>query len=362
MTGVARRIRRGVKEPVQRALAWAAVRTLDVRPRTLEEVRALKPRAIVAVRTDRIGDLLVSTPLIAALHRRWPDARLVVVTGPKNRAALEGLPFVEAGPVFDRHPASWARVARWFDGQPFDLAVSLCAEAMSGVYVSAASGAPVRVATHATKTAPAFNFIFGVDDHHHVTRNCRAAAMLGVPCAQMRPTFEIPEAERERAEQAVGSRWGAEGGPLVGVQVPSRSDRLHARQSWPSERLVELVGALAADGCRVVLFGVGSERVEAERIRVVVPAAELAPEGTLGFAAALLTRLDLLVSGFTGTYHLADAVGVPTVAIGTAHKVLYWGSHGPSHRLAVAERLTDVTLGGVLETVRGALAAGGARP
>ena len=127
-------LRRGLKEPVQSVFAWAVVRGLDTRPRTIEEVRALEPRSIVVSRTDRIGDLLVSSVMIAALHRRWLRA------------------------------------------QPFDLAFSLQAESMAGVLVAAWSRAPVRVVTHATKAAPAFNCVAGIEDRHHVTRFCRTAA------------------------------------------------------------------------------------------------------------------------------------------------------------------------------------------
>ena len=49
---LARRLRRGVKEPAQRAFAWAAVRGLDMRPRAVAEVAAMEPRAIVAARTS----------------------------------------------------------------------------------------------------------------------------------------------------------------------------------------------------------------------------------------------------------------------------------------------------------------------
>jgi ADP-heptose:LPS heptosyltransferase len=351
-----RRIRRGVKEPAQRAFAWAAVRGLDTRPRAVADVAAMEPRAIVAARTDRIGDLLVSTPLLAALHRRWPDARLVVIAGPKNRAVLDGLPFVEPGPVFRRTPVNWLSLGGWLGAQRFDLAVSLRAEGMSGVFVAAASRAPVRLVTHATKTAPAFNCIVGVEDLHHLTRHCRAAALLGAPCPEPRPVYEVPEAARAGAREVARSRWSG-GGRVVGVQVPSRGDRRHAGRAWPADRLAELAGALATRGYRVVLFGVGREREEAERIRARAPTAELAPSGSLAFAAALLAQVDVFVSGFTGTHHLADAVGTPTVVVGAAHQALYWRSLGRAHRLAVAERAADVPVDRVLAAVEDALAA-----
>jgi heptosyltransferase-2/heptosyltransferase-3 len=346
-----------VKEPIQRVVAWVAALPLDRRARSVEEVRALRPRAVVAVRTDRIGDLLVSTPLLAALHRLWPEARLFVVPGPRNRVVLDGLPFVETGPVFRRDPASWLRLAAWLRREKFDVAVSLRVEAMSGVFVAAASGAPVRMIAETARTAAAFNFIAGADEPHHLARNCRAAELLGVPCPAPRPVFHVPDTVRERAAALVGESWSGGSGPLIGVQVPSRVDRRHVKRAWPGERVVELVRGLLASGRRVVLFGVGPERQEAVRIRSVEPEAKLAPAGSLALAAALLERLDLFVSGFTGTHHLADAVSTPTVAIGSTRQALFWRSLGPGHRLAVAPRTSQVTVAQVMGAVEEALIA-----
>ena len=146
---------------------------------------------------------------------------------------------------------------------------------------------------------------------------------------------------------------------LLGIDAPETKQ--DCPDGWPAGRLAELVGALATRGYRVALFGVGREREEAERIRGATPRAELVPSGTLAFAAALLAHLDVFVSGFTGTHHLADAVGTPTVVVGAAHQAIYWRSLGPAHRLAVAEQAADVPVERVLAAVEDVLAARGPR-
>lgn len=355
MADVGKWLRRGLKEPVQSAFAWAMVRGLDARPRTLEEVRAMEPRSIVASRTDRIGDLLVSSVMIAALHRRWPQARLVVIGGPRNLAALEGLPFVERGPPFSREPGAWLALRRWLRAQPFDLAFSLQAESMAGVLVAAWSRAPNRVVTHATKAAPAFNCVAGIEDRHHVTRFCRTAERLGVPCAEPRPVYVVAEAARERVREIIEA-WGAGGRRVVGIQIPNRSSRRHVRRAWPADRVRALAAQLVADDCRVVVFGFGAELEEARRVRAAVPGVQLAPPGPLADAAAMLEGLDVFVCGYTGTYHLADAVGTGTVLIGSADYAAYWKALGIRHRHALAASAAEVPVEPVLRAARELLA------
>ena len=353
-----KRIRQGIKLPIQMAYAWAAALPLDRRRRTPRDLDGLGPRQIVVSRTDRIGDMLCGSPLLLALHQRWPEARVVVIAGPKNRSVLRGLPFVEAGPVFRRDPASWAELAWWLGRQRFDVCVSLRAESMAGVWVAAWSAAPVRIVTHATKAAAAFNLILGADDAHQTTRYCHAAAILGFPPAEVRPVFVVPPEAERRAEELVPALLPSGGGPLVGVQIPHRSTKRYTVRAWPVEKVVALVRALADDGCRVVLCGTGSERAEAEYVQRQAPgAAVLAPAGvSLAEFAAVQSRFDLFVSQFTGTLHLADGLGVPTVSFGTEEQVEVWGLLGERHRCIPAERVADIPVETVLEAARSLLA------
>ncbi|MFI5280452.1 MAG: glycosyltransferase family 9 protein, partial [Gemmatimonadales bacterium] len=326
-------------------------------PLSLEDLEELSPNAIVASRTDRIGDLLVSTPVLVALHERWPRARNVVIPGPRNRAVLTGFPFVEEGPAFGREPASWARVRSWLKGEHFDMAVSLRSESMAGAYVSAWSRAPARMTLNANKTRPAHNLILGVSDEHLLTRYAKAAALLGHEGAFERPTYVIPDvAEAEGA--AVAGTLKAGSGPLIGIQIMSRATRRHARRALAFETLVEVTRALAGDGATVVLCAFGHEREEAGRIRARVPGAVLVPSLALAPFAAFQRRLGVLLSAYTGTLHLADAVGCATVAYGEPRHYRAFRMIGERHRAVTASDVTSISAGAVLEAVRSALAAG----
>jgi ADP-heptose:LPS heptosyltransferase len=321
----------------------------------VDDLDGATPRRIVASRTDRIGDLLCCSPLLLALHRRWPDAELVVVAGRKNRAVLAGLPFCREGPVFRRDPASWARLAWWLGRNGCDLSVSLRAESMAGVWVAAWSRAPIRMVTHSTYAYPAANLILGIDDFHQTTRYCRAAAALGFPPEAIRPVFVVPsEAERCAAEVMATLRPG-DGRPLVGFQMPHRGSRRHAIRAWPLERVVELVRQLDQDGCRVVLCGTGDERTEAELVKAQVPGAAVAPAVPLAVFAAVQRRLDLFIAQFTGTLHLADAVGTSAVGFGLDSQVDGWGLIGPRHRCIGAARVSAISTAALLDAARALL-------
>ena len=356
MAGVLKRIRQGVKRPAQTLFAASLVLPLDRRPRTARDLERLEARAILVSRTDRIGDLLCGSPLLMALHRRWPAARIVVVPGPKNRVVLDGLPFVEAGPVFRRDPGSWAEVAWRLARESFDLYVSLRAESMAGAYIGAWSRAPIRIVTHRTYAHPASNLILGIEEPHQTKRYCRAAALIGREPDAIRPVFEVPAEAARRAAAIAGELLPADGRPVVGMQIPHRGRRRYDARAWPAAKVLDLVRALAADGCRVVLCGVGAEREEAEAVRALVPGTVVPPSVPLAVFAGLQRRFDLFIAQFTGTMHLADAVGVPVVAFGLEEQVRGWSAIGPQHRNVGAPTVSEIPVHELLEAARATLA------
>ncbi len=358
---VLKAVRQGIKRPVQSAYAAALTLPLDRRPRTVRDLDGLSPRRILASRTDRIGDLLCCAPLLVALHRRWPDAELVVVAGPKNRAVLRGLPFVVEGPLFRRDPANWARLAWWLGRRSFDLSVSLRAESMAGVWISAWGHAPVRMATHRTYAAPSCNLILGADEFHQLRRYSHAAALLGFPPDELRPIFMVPADAERRAAALAAELLPGDGRPAVGLQIPHRTSRRHAVRAWAPDKVIALARQLAGDGCRVVLCGTGEERVEAARVASLVPGAVVSPAVPLEVFAALQRRFDVFVAQYTGTLHLADAMGVPTVAYGVPLQEDGWGVIGQRSRSVTEPRIADIRVESLLSAVRDVLGGAPAR-
>lgn len=57
---------------------------------------------IVIFRTDKLGDLIISTPVIRAIRASHPNARIMVVASPYNHVAVEGLHEVESVVLYDK--------------------------------------------------------------------------------------------------------------------------------------------------------------------------------------------------------------------------------------------------------------------
>ncbi|MCK4519373.1 MAG: glycosyltransferase family 9 protein, partial [Candidatus Omnitrophica bacterium] len=60
-------------------------------------------KRILIVRTDRIGDVLLSTPVIKALREAYPESRIAFMLRPYTREIVEGNPYLDEVIVYDKY-------------------------------------------------------------------------------------------------------------------------------------------------------------------------------------------------------------------------------------------------------------------
>lgn len=96
---------------------------------------------IVLIRTDRIGDLVLSTPAIATVRASFPDARITMICSAYNRVVMERNDDVDELVSFDERARAAAFGARY---RGADIAVAL-APRTADVQIAGGTQAPVRV-------------------------------------------------------------------------------------------------------------------------------------------------------------------------------------------------------------------------
>jgi len=85
---------------------------------------------ILICRTDRIGDVLLSTPVIKALRQAFPCAYIAMLVSAQAREIVEGNPYLDKVFIFDKHNSEkgfWGmrRFAQRLKKERFDLALIL---------------------------------------------------------------------------------------------------------------------------------------------------------------------------------------------------------------------------------------------
>lgn len=314
-------------------LLTAAAASWPLRLRRFLARPARRPlKSVLVLGYGAIGDTVFFLPVIEALRRAAPDARVVWLA---NRSPVAD-ELVPATGLADEvwhwdfagdDAARGAEMAAKIRAADFDAAVlsmsspaPYFADALAAIPVVAAHrfeggafkrrlimGAPSRVALGADAV-----LTLGAD--HSVTRNLRLLDALGItsgPAA--RPRLGLSAAHRARAAGLLPDG----GGPWVGVHVgPPTSYNFRA---WAPERFGELCAALARDwpGARFALVGGPDEKTTAARALKTGPAGmlDLTGRSTLIESFALVERCALLLACDTGLAKAGMAVGTPTVTL-----------------------------------------------
>lgn len=300
--------------------------------------------AILLLRLERVGDLLMTLDAIAAVRAEAPEATIDLVVGSWNESIarlIPGLDRVEvlSAPWLARGAegqsfAGMARRARGWRRPGYDLAINFEGDIRSNVLLGL-SGAARRVGFGMAGGGPMLTDGVPFDANIH-TRSSSLRLVeraFGLPVGsreRQRPgpgqaRLLIPEVARARAASLLGAA-SADGAPMVVVHAGGGRDI----KQWNLDRFAEVANRLSAShAATVVLSGNADDRslVDAVKagLRPDVVCLDLVGVVDLVTLAAVLERASLLITGDTGPMHLAAALDVPLVAVFGPSDPARWG-------------------------------------
>jgi ADP-heptose:LPS heptosyltransferase len=281
----------------------------------------------------RLGDLVQTSPVVSGLRRRHPDAEIHLIVKSRFRAMAELLPGVDRIVLVDGDA-----LARRVSGPDFmdawsavrGIADDLAAveyDALFNLTHSRASAALVALMSARQRIG------YGLDREGlrqvsspwlaHMATLVRARRLsrfnlvdiylgaAGLYGSGEGLAVDIPPAAARRAAELLPA-----GGPYLAVQLGASSDN----KTWSAAAVARALDALRARAPEAVpvLVGVAAERKRAEALLAAAPGLEpidLIGRTEVAELAAVLARCGLLLTGDTGTMHLAAAVGTRICAV-----------------------------------------------
>jgi heptosyltransferase-3 len=277
-----------------------------------------QPNNILIVRTDRIGDVVLSLPMIAVLRRRFPSARVSMLLREYTRELAEGQG-LDRILLYDRGgvPKPFFRMLRELRAQRFDLViVSYPTFRLTSLIF--ASGIPLRVGTGYRWYSMLFNK--RVYEHrktaekHELEYNLSLLSALGVEAEEnVVPVLSLAENHHAAAQQVL-DEWQIGAAEQIVVLHPGSGG---SARDWSPEKFGQLARRLHADGYTVVVTGGPGEKTLVQRVALAAGGnlRQLVGRLSLRELAAFLRRAELVVANSTGPLHLAAAVGTPVVGL-----------------------------------------------
>ncbi|MBK1655750.1 glycosyltransferase family 9 protein [Allochromatium vinosum] len=286
-------------------------------------------KSILVVRLSAIGDIVFASPLVAALRRRWPEARIVWLVQPECAALLDRHPDLDAVIVCPlrhwqrlwrerRYRELWAGIRTLranLREHDFDLALDLQGLLKSGL-LTRLSGARERIGLGSregsqwlmTRRLPR-----GGDSRLIGSEYRFLAESLALPVADGFPmAVHYGEAEAAFAESVIACESLSNG---YAVFCPFTT---RPQKHWIEERWARLAHRVRDElGLVPVLLGGPGDREAARRIADAADdqLIDLTGQTSLTEAAALIDRAALLIGVDTGLSHMGIAFDTPSLLL-----------------------------------------------
>lgn len=266
---------------------------------------------ILCVRFSSIGDVLLTTPLLRALHRRHPEAELYCVTKRAMAPLIIENPHVTGlfalGPD-ERIGEFAARLRALGPTHGLDLHGSLRSTALRWLVPARWAGYSKRKLARTTLISTKIN-LYG----KHVPvpeRYFEAANALGL---DVRPDGGPPEFFLAPAARAHMAHWLGEVGLDQKPFAALAPGAAHATKRWPITHWRALAERLQQLGLGIVAVGGPQDRELGDALGPGV--ANVAGELSLQETGACLARAAITISGDTGVMHMATGVGTRVIAL-----------------------------------------------
>lgn len=313
-----------------------------------------QPRFLL-LRQDKIGDVLVSMPVLRLLRKAHPQARIDVLLGRANEPMRQAvLHYADHVYRYDKKAAATIALLRQLRSAKYDVVLDLMdkTSATSSVLI-AAVGAAYAIGLE-KENAEVYTHSVVVPNRtttHVVERTARVLLALGIQPQHGDLALEYP-LSAEDVDQARSALGAPRAAMRLGVNISGSSEQ----RSWEQEKWVQCVNALAQrhPEADIVLFAAPHH---AERQRAIASAtgARIAPiVPAFHNFAALISTCDMLVTPDTSVVHLAAAFRIPAVVLfsHTANAVSWCPYHSP-HIVVAAESdsLSGIAVADVLRAV-----------
>lgn len=311
-------------------------------------VKLLKPKALnlgeekrfLILSTTGLGDTLWGTPAIRALRECFPTSYIGVMTSPIGKACLQHNRRIDElfeikNPVFPRLLPLYRKLKKLKITHVLNFHTSQ----RPILPLAAVLGATEIIGTHGINKGLDFLLTQSLDnvEMHEIRRRLDIAARVGAHTLDSSMELFWGREDEKTADSFLADLNVPSYLPLIGLH-PGAKDGF---KQWPSSHFIELGNLLIRNlGCRLIVTGTPSEKALVGSIVSHIESASAATDLPLLATAALIKRMNLMISNDTGPMHLSLAVKTPTIGLFTPTNPNLCGPYLVENAIPIAKKST----------------------
>ena len=282
--------------------------------------KACRKRILIA-RTDKIGDLVLSTPVIKAVREAYPGAYIAMMVRPYAQEIIKGNPYLDEVITYDKANKGLSiihdlKFIGYLRKKKFDLALILHPKNRTHI-IALLSGIPERIGYDKkmgfllTKKIPHLKH-YGLKHEIDYTLDILRYAGIGFKDKGLHIT--VDKDALERVDRIFSENGISKEDKVVTVHPGSSC----ASKRWAVERFAKVADSLAKEyRAKIVIIAGPHDRLFGDKTAALMKesALNLTGKTTVSQIVGILKRSAIFISNDSGPVHIACAVGTPTISI-----------------------------------------------
>lgn len=309
------------------------------------------------LRQDRIGDVLVSLPIIHALKRHFPSAQIDALFGENNHFVAANDPALSERFIYRKNVSGAMHILRTLRHRHYDYSIDFMDNVSTSSTILVA-----RIKAQCSVGIEKENaYIYDVavprlpqSNVHIVDRLGELLRPFGITpeYEDLRLSYPLPPEAIVRAEEWFSHGCGAERTARIGINISASG----ADKDWGKENFSALLKQLRDNfpHAECILFCAPDDEAHAEEIARATNA-RVFPPSTFDEFAAGIHALDMLITVDTSAVHLAAAYQIPAVVLYIHDKpeLMPWTPYKSPHRAVTTQQhsVRSIAVKEVLESV-----------
>ncbi len=320
----------------------------------LKFIKQKEPKRILLIRLEHVGDVLMTTPAIRALRKRFPKARIDVLVRDFTAPILQRNKNVSNVIVWNapwlsslgkRDPWSSARqMIRKLQKNNYDVAIDFHGDPRNILFAG-------RIAKYRVGFGcRGFGFLLNKTvpyRKHVIDRNLALAKALGAVSKDRTMELTVSSSDEKFAKSA-----------LKGISKPVIISPGSGKKekNWLEERWAEVADKLIEEkGATIILTG---SKGEAEMVKCIQEQVHhpdkvlnLCGKTSLTQLAAVIKHSKLLLSPDSGPVHIARTMNTPLLELCFVDDPREWGYNEPKFQNIKRDKPKDISVDDVLEKI-----------
>ena len=274
------------------------------------------PQKILIVRSDRIGDVVLSLPLAELVKKKYPGCKVAYFIRNYTGALLDGHPFVDEVIIADEYDGKilFVKNLKKIKSINFDTSIVVNPTFKISLMMFLA-GIKNRIGTGYRW----YSFLFNkkVFEHrkfgekHELEYNLYLLSKIGIEDANIADKIDFHLSTDEISSEKIHSiltSGGLKPGEKIVVIHPGSGG---SSVDLPKKKLIEVARMISTmSDTKIVITGSNNEKNLCKEFEVSDSVINLSAQLDLSLLKALIKNADIFISNSTGPMHIAAAFGI----------------------------------------------------